>query len=275
MYDINTQLKKVKRMLEDDIISRGEVGKTKLIRSSMLINLIHDAVKYELIKHGIKQENIFPHLGETTPELKIAGLLKQKKQDICVIPSGIEKEEQIINWGPMAFEKKTDIYGENFSRNTLVINVRSQLSSIAKNSDTLFERTFAEAGNLHMKYSDMVLGEVYLIPVFEYDDVAIKGKYVKFKDINIDLEKYISFFYSISGRKNIYDSIYKYERCALLIVDFSQQTPKLYNNSKELKLDNLISNDFKIEYGDISYNGFVKDLLNIYSTRFNIDNLTK
>ena len=48
------------------------------------------------------------------------------------------------------------------------------MSSLAKNSDTLFERTFAEAQNLHMRYPDIVLGEVYLIPVHEYDDDMVK-----------------------------------------------------------------------------------------------------
>ena len=66
--------------------------------------------------------------------------------------------------------KEIDPYGEEYSKNTLVINVRSQMSSLAKNSDTLFERTFAEAMNLHMQYPDIVLGEVYLIPINEYDD---------------------------------------------------------------------------------------------------------
>ena len=44
------------------------------------------------------------------------------------------------------------------------------MSSLAKNADTLFERIFAKSLNLHMRYPNIVLGEVYLIPVYEYDD---------------------------------------------------------------------------------------------------------
>ena len=34
------------------------------------------------------------------------------------------------------------------------------MSSLAKNADTLFERTFAEAMNLHMQYPNIVLSDV-------------------------------------------------------------------------------------------------------------------
>lgn len=117
-----------------------------------MINLIHDAVKYELIQNGIDPSQIYPHLGETKPGMKIAGFLKQKDQDVCVAPKNIARVKRHISWGPLANENVTDIYGEEYTRNTLIINVRSQMSSIAKNTDTLFERTFAEALNLHMMY---------------------------------------------------------------------------------------------------------------------------
>lgn len=93
----------------------------------------------------------------------------------------------------MKFENKSDPYGFDFSTNSLVINVRSQMSSLAKNSDTLFERTFAEAQNLHMRYKDIVLGEVYLIPTHEYDDTLVAQNRVGFKTNQTNIEKYISF----------------------------------------------------------------------------------
>lgn len=123
----------------------------------------------------------------------MAGFIKQKKQDVCVMPKKIQKANSEIDWGPMAHLRRNDEYGYEFSRNSLVINVRSQLSSLGKNYDTLFERTVAEAQNLHMRYPDIVLGEVYLIPVYEYDDVKAKDNIVDFSTKHSDIENYIFF----------------------------------------------------------------------------------
>lgn len=271
MY-VDEQLIEFKRLIEDSIRSGGAQGKQSMIRSSGLINLIHDAVKHELISAGINPEKIYPHLGETKPEIKLAGFLKQKNQDVCVIPSNIKKENTLINWGPLSFEGLVDKYGYNYSTNTLVINVRSQMSSLAKNADTLFERTFAEALNLHMRCPDMVLGEVYLIPVHEYDDDLEKKKTVGFKAKQTNLERYISFFDSINSRPDNGPD-YAYERCALLIVDFNQPAPKLFNTSRELREAGLISSEFCVDYSKLSFQGFIDDLLSVYSRRHNIKNL--
>ena len=276
MQFIDEQLLKFKQLIENAIITGGSQGKESIIRSSKLINLIHDAVKYEFINRGVKEYNIYPPFGESKPELKIAGFLKQKDQDICIVPNNIEKRKTYINWGPLAYQNKIDPYGYEYSTNTLVINVRSQMSSLAKNADTLFERTFAEALNLHMRYPKMVLGEVYLIPVHEYDDDLVKESKVGFKSSRTDLEKYISFFASINNRKfeaDGHDEDYAYERCALLIVDFNREQPFLFSSSKELKQAGLLAADFDIEYADLNFQNFVEDIINIYSFRYNIENL--
>lgn len=276
MQFIDEQLLKFKQLIENAIITGGSQGKESIIRSSKLINLIHDAVKYEFINRGVKEYNIYPPFGESKPELKIAGFLKQKDQDICIVPNNIDKIKTYINWGPLAYQNKIDPYGYEYSTNTLVINVRSQMSSLAKNADTLFERTFAEALNLHMRYPKMVLGEVYLIPVHEYDDDLVKESKVGFKSSHTDLEKYISFFASINNRKfeaDGHDEDYAYERCALLIVDFNREQPFLFSSSKELKQAGLLAADFDIEYADLNFQNFVEDIINIYSFRYNIENL--
>lgn len=274
MSFIDNQLIKFKNMIEQSIIDGGAKGKESTIRSSALINLIHDAVKNEFINKGVNPDNIFPPFGKRKPELKMAGFLKQKNQDVCVVPSNIKKSSSIINWGPLAFENKSDPYGFEYSTNTLVVNVRSQMSSLAKNSDTLFERTFAESQNLHMRYPNIVLGEVYLIPVYEYDDELVKSNRVGFKARHSDIEKYISFFNSINGR-NLNGDDYAYERCALLIVDFSKPQPHLFSSSDELKSAGYISNDFKIDYATLNFQNFADDILKIYRSRYNINNILK
>ncbi len=272
MEFIEEQLIKFKQMIENAILAGGAKGKTSVIRSSALINLIHDAVKYELIKQGVNKDKIFPPFRKKSPEIKLAGFLKQKNQDICVLPTNMRERPIIINWGPLAFENKIDQYGYEFSENSLVINVRSQMSSLAKNADTLFERTFAEAYNLHIRYNEIVLGEVYLIPTYEYDNDLAKKNIVGFKTHHTNIEKYISFFNSINNRKLGQES-YLYERCTLLIVDFNKKIPKLYKNSQELKKDGLISEQFPIEYATLAFDTFAKDILKVYSERHNISNL--
>ena len=267
MRYIDKQLLKFKNMIENSIITKGVEGKKSTIRSSALINLIHQAVKYELIDQGVNEKYIYPAFEKTKPEIKLSGFLKQKNQDICVLPERIEKHPIIIDWGPLQFQNKKDPYGYDFSENTLVINVRSQMSSLAKNSDTLFERTFAEAQNLHMRYNNIVLGEVYLIPI-----QLVKANKVGFKRNATNIEKYISFFNAINNR-SVNGEDYCYERCTLLIVDFNKDVPKLYKNNEELKKDRLISNDFSIEYNTLAFETFAQDILKIYSERFNINNL--
>lgn len=274
MAFIDRQLLFFKQMIEDSIVEGGAKGKESMIRSSALINLIHDAVKHELIDGGVDPKCIFPPYMQTKPELKLAGFLKQKDQDVCVIPKGIRKVVTPITWGPLAFENKIDPYGFEFTEKTLIINVRSQMSSLAKNSDTLFERTFAEAENLHKRYPNAVLGEVYLIPINEYDDDLVKRNSVGFKSRQTNVEKYISFFNSINNRAQN-GEYYAYERCALLVVDFSQPQPYLFSNSRELKDAGVISPDFGIEYASLNFQNFVSDILERYSERFDIRNLLR
>ncbi|MEG2243800.1 MAG: hypothetical protein RSC87_10040, partial [Muribaculaceae bacterium] len=248
-------------------------GKESIIRSSSLINLIHDAVKYELINKGVYGSQVYPPLGSSKPELKIAGFLKQKDQDVCVAPKLLKPTPQKITWGPLANENIIDIYGHEYSKQALVINVRSQLSSIAKNTDTLFERTFAEALNLHMTYHDMVLGEVYLIPVYEYDEATMNDRKITFKSHKTNIAKYISFFSAINNRANVEDDLYKYERCTLLIVDFRYEQPKLYSDTAALIADGLLPKGFPLEMANLSFGSFASDILSAYSKRFEIKNL--
>ncbi|MCI9373305.1 MAG: restriction endonuclease [Lachnospiraceae bacterium] len=272
MAYIDNQLKSFKDMIEDAIITGGVAGKTSCIRSSALINLIHDAVKWELIEHSVRKENIRPPFGKTKPEIRMAGLLKQKDQDVCVLPSGIKKKAEKITWGPMAFQDKTDPYGYEYSTNALVINVRSQMSSLAKNTDTILERTFAEALNLHMRYPKIVLGEVFLIPLFEYDDELMKDNKVGFKRSKTNVERYISFFNAINNRA-LDEEAYKYERCALLIVDFRPEMPILYRNSRQLKDAQIVSDAFDIEYAELGFDTFAEDILRVYADRYAIENI--
>lgn len=275
MAYIDEQLFRFKNGLEQAVATDGAKGKTSIIRSSGLINLIHDAVKHDLIEQGVDPNQVFPRLGATKPEMKIAGFLKQKDQDVCVAPKNIRRNPRKITWGPLANENVTDLYGEDYTNNTLVINVRSQMSSIAKNTDTLFERTFAEALNLHMMYPELVLGEVYLIPLFEYDEATMDDRIISFKGHKTNVAKYISFFTAVNDRSSSEDELYKYERCALLIVDFRPEQPILFRTTAQLIEAGFLPGNFPIELANLSFDSFAKDILQMYKSRFIVSNLLK
>ncbi len=268
MSNLERAMAEMKCLMEEHIRNGGAEGHTSLIRSSSLINIVHEVIKADLVESGIDASLIRPPINETKPEMTVAGFLKKKDQDVCVVPKDINPVRRLVNWGPGRFEEVYDEYGEEYITHTLIINVRSQLSSVAKNSDTLLERTFAEPLNLHMIYNNIVLGEVYLIPVVEYDDQAMKDKKVRFKTKPVNLQKYISFFSEISSSGEMGEDYYKYERCALIIVDFRPETPIVYNSTKELIDAGLLPTSYPLEYKSISYVSFIDDILSIYCKRF-------
>ena len=166
---------------------------------------------------------------------------------------------------------QVDQFGQEWTEKTLSINVRSQLSNSAKNFDTLYERTFAEALNLHLRCPKMVLEELYMIAVNEYDSNASNNYEVAFRDIrNVKkhIEKYILAFSAINNRRVDYDLHYKYERACLLIVDFSSSMPKIYDTTEQLKADNLLPKDTVASMDNLGFSNFVSDLLTVYQNRF-------
>jgi len=256
----------IKNVIETAIKRFGETGKLSVIRSQKLIKLIHEAVKAELIKNGVNPSCIIPELGKSAGELKLAGLLKKKDQDISIRPIGLTGKKEILKGGLL--DNQEDVFGKHLTESMISINVRSQLSSLSGNIDSLYERTFAEALNLHKRCPKMCLGEVYMIPAYEYDKHEAQKKKIKFVNKSSDVESYLKAYEAINNRKNARDEPHKYERVCLLIVDFSQKTPKYYSSVSELKKDTLLPKTSSATIKNLRFKTFVPGLLNIYSTRF-------
>lgn len=255
-----------KTLIEDSIKEGGEEAKQAMIRSSRPILNLHEAVKSELIKAGVAKDFIFPPLNSRTPELKLAGSRKQKNQDVCVVPNH-KKAEEILKEGLL--QDVVDEFGEKFTEKTISINIRSQISSIQKNFDTLYERTTSEAINLHDRCPKMCMGEVYMIAVPEYDDKAIRESKTVFKKTSQALVvKYIKSFQAINNRKGVDKNFYKYEKVCLLIVDFSKSPAKIYNTNAELIKDGLIPEDSTVDISELAWSKFVPELLQTYTERF-------
>jgi len=255
--------------LQQLIINNEESELISRIRSSQIINNIHEAVKYEvinklLINYNINNPSIYPPIGSRNPELQLAGFIKRKKQDICIVPN-INRTQELLSGGLLG---EYDDFGQIYTDKTLSINVRSQISSIDKNFDTLIERTFAESTNLHLRCHNMVLGEVYLLSIFDFN--KDKQTYLSSQII----EKYIKAFHSISDRSNNRTDLhYKYEATCLLIVDFSQPIPKIYNSTQELIDNGFLDSNTTIRYEGLEWNSFFDKILNIYNQRFGLQTL--
>ena len=233
--------------------ANGHKAKEALIRSQRIINLIHEFIKKEFERCGVPTQMIHPPIGHSSPEIKIKGFLKSKNQDVAIIPT--PQLVALTNTVSPAVAK------------VLSVNIRSQLSSLSKNIDTLYERTFAEALNLHLSHPKQCLGEVYLIPTHEYDDGAMLQNRTVFRLVS-KIEDYIRMFQAINGRRATNKDAYKYERVCLLIADFRKKIPKLYGSIEELKRDGLVPENTDVSLENLTIENFAEDLLAVYTERF-------
>jgi hypothetical protein len=250
--------------------SDGLVAKNSLIRSSTLIQRIHDLTKKCLINELDKRKLLYqvhPPFGCSQPELSVWGLLKKKKQDVVVLIGDSKPAREKTLEGPLM--NGYDELGLAATKSSIVIGVRSQLSSVNKNFDTLMERAFAETMNLRMRHPYLVMGEVYLLAVKDYDEQKMKKNVVGWKPGFTKVERFISIFNAISHRDN-HDNIrdsFKYERSVLLLVDFSKKPAKIYFTIDELKTDGVVCQDFSGVYDGLSPQYFARDILDSYFKR--------
>jgi hypothetical protein len=249
----------------------GLEAKTALIRSERLIQRIHEITKVSLVNE-LNNRNlshtIHPPLGENSPELNVWGLLKKKKQDIVAVMNYACPNPEVIIEGPMKGE--TDKLGKCSTKKAIVIGVRSQLSSIAKNFDTLMERAFAETLNMRLRHPMLIMGEVYMLAVKDYDEQMMKKNQVGWKNSYTNVERFISIFNGMKSERpnpNDVKEAYKYERSILLLVDFSLSPPKIYTTIDELKADGVVSPAFNEPYDQLSPLNFSRDLINTYVMR--------
>ena len=262
----------IKIKVEIAIKNNGAEGKNSLIRSQVVINMLHEVVKTSLVQNGVNQTLIHPPLGQSNGEKTLAGFLKFKKQDICVFSNNKQQITEPLDFDGLYVTGVTEPYGELFTEHILSVNVRSQLSSIGKNIDTMYERTYAEPLNLHRRLPKMVLGEVYLLSIRELDPDQVKLKNVVYKphtySVRRYIEKYIKGFAALNMRNSQRDDDFKYERVALILADFSQTPVKVYRDNEELNVDGILPTGSTADMEDLSYDGFVDRLIHVYERRF-------
>lgn len=234
----------------------GQKAKEALIRSQSLIMNIHECTKVSVLA-SLNQAfdakwEVHPPVGFSSPELKIYGLLKAKNQDLVFLRE--ERAPYTIESGPNAGAR--DSVGEKTTATSLVIGVRSQMSSVDKNFDTLMERAFAETLNLRLRTPVLCMGEVYLLPLRELDDQAMLENTISFKRKKVNIEKFIRIFDAFSGRQSVnVEDQYRYDASALVLIDLEKTPAKIitcghdlasYGIAKEicLKFDKIAPKDF-------------------------------
>jgi len=245
LHELSNVLFSIKKIYEDAI---REGRKLEEIRSQRIIKLLHEYVINELENNGIKREWI-------QRDAIIHGFPKTKQQDILIQPPhGVvvlkqNRKTRKIHVGPL-----------------MSVNIRSQLSSIDKNYDTLYERLFAEALNIHNQFPRMILGYVYLIPLVGYSE---SGTEILFTE-EYDLEKYIISFSRINNRRTPSEEPWKYERICLLIVDFKKTPPTIIEDSESLVREGRISSDIARTYNlsSLGISTFFDDLLYLLKERY-------
>jgi hypothetical protein len=209
-------------------------------------------------------------VGQREPEASVWGLLKKKKQDLVALAEKFPRHRELIEIGPL--EGEYDALGKAATARAIVVGVRSQLSSVNKNFDTLMERAFAETTNLRMRHPDLVMGEVYLLAVREYDDRAMISGRVEWKAGYSNVPRFISIFNAMSGRVDPGDptETYKYEESALVLVDFSTNPVTIFRTTEELKSARVIPNKYKGDYTGLSPETFSDRIVSSYLQRHDI-----
>lgn len=234
-------LGRIKRVYEREI-KREDGNSGFLIRSGKIIDELHEYLKHEIVKNGIKRTYVNPPIGKSSPEKAIDGYFKTKDQDIL-----IQKEE---------------------NQPLISLNIRSQLSSVQKNYDTLFERLVAESVNIHEKFPQVPCGYLYLLPTIGYDSDAMKKNKVA-RNEHFNWEKYLTTFSLLADRKDSEDKTFKYEKVCLLAVDFSANPPYVLSSTEEFLSRKLITEDFAkgFDYSPLKVDDIIEKLLATFNHR--------
>ncbi|GMO28826.1 MAG: hypothetical protein Ta2B_09730 [Termitinemataceae bacterium] len=175
------------------------------VRSQKFINVLHDYCITELHRVGIDDSNF-----QIIKEATIYGSHKPKDVDVAVI--------------------------ENINGPQIIIGIRSQMSSVAKNILTYYEEIIGDCISLHDRFPMAVLCYVYLLPKQPIKDGLVES---------VNLERAEQLFERITGRNDWRATKDKYEHFAFLKIDFENDPPTLIDTIPILSIDNFFDNILK------------------------------
>lgn len=169
-------------------------GGPTAVRTGGVIQPLHQFCAMELARLPVPRELIHPLNSARTgrKRLRLLGAYMPKEVDVAVVAP---------DSGPL-----------------IAISVKSQMSSIAKNTINRFEEYVGDATNLHTRFPMLVLGFMMLVPVCA-ETFGAGGPTDALKRIAALLER-------SNARKVITEPSGSYEVSCLMAVDFDAPQPK-------------------------------------------------
>jgi hypothetical protein len=235
----------------------GNLALTRLTKSSQHILPIHEVVKCSIRDELNISHLIYPgigtlHLPNRSNELKAPMYGQPKNQDVTIVFTEQERGEgsEGLYWNNG--KTRVDIDDVEVARRCITVGVRSTLRSIANNINTLSERTGAETllQRAICRMEESVKGEVYILAAREYNKNSAADQTLQWANHGM-IEQYIQSFLGMSDRPTFreedpydwHDHV-RYERAALIVVDFSQEPPLFYRNLRQMFDDELVTEEF-------------------------------
>lgn len=119
----------------------------------------------------------------------------------------------------------------------LIVDVRSQMTSIGKNFNNYIRMKAGEVESIHAKYPKCVVGLIYIHPAGDLHTVKPVGLVGSF-----NYTKAAAQLASLDGRTSLTDFASTYEHVAYCVIDFNAKPPKLSATvpvQQELQLENF------------------------------------
>jgi len=150
--------------------------------------------------------------------------------NVSIQPQSLQLMEEATLFGSHK-NKDTDIVLSHYANGPqIIIGVRSQMSSVAKNIENYYEGIIGECISLHDRFPMATIGYIYLLPAH-----PIKPGLTE----DIDLDKAEQLYKKITSRSDWHAPHDKYEHFAFLKVDFENNPPVLIETDDLLKIDSF------------------------------------
>ncbi|OIO40192.1 hypothetical protein AUJ10_03760 [Candidatus Pacearchaeota archaeon CG1_02_31_27] len=123
----------------------------------------------------------------------------------------------------------------------LILSVKSLMSSITNNFTNTYEGMIGDVIGLHERYPYLIMCHIFLMP-----------KEVLKRKETYPIKYYARLLGKINGRKDETDDVKKYERIALLLIDFKKNPPQVVDSipdDKNLRIESYFGDIAKL-YND-------------------------
>lgn len=226
----------------------GDEALTSLVRSQQLILDIHHQIAQRFMSAGVGADQM-----QAERTLKI--LFGTKDVDLAIFPP------------PFDADAPTN------DPETMVVGVKSAVSSIAKNRSNNFGASRGDATLLHETHPEQVVGHLQVIMLREVDRVAAKENQMRWVDCAASLLA-LEHYAKAGNRRRATDPHQNFEDVTLLIVDpaHPRDGVKVYESNDDLIADGWFTAEALeragVDIADHTLGGIATRLLARHRERF-------